>query len=227
MLDLRITDGTVPCSHLSNLDASTNHLVPREIIKAQIPAWAFKLLNLTFISFMQSVFLFSLAAPVYPILLSTQFQPEAGVQDLAFSAFELVLIAVEWAADQQQWGKSPRPSVHPKTTTVADTPGRLPNREVCVQGYRKAPKGLPGCRSGPRLLHIRSVGLQQTPQFRRGADDLGRAVRLERVPDQHALLLGRLGSCGSALHLLRLDHPHRGHHRGQVPRVQAVPTAGW
>lgn len=80
--------------------------MPREIIKAHIPAWAFKLLNLTFISFMQSVILFGLAAPVYPILLSTQFQPEAGAQDLAFSAFELVLIAIEWLADQQQWGKS-------------------------------------------------------------------------------------------------------------------------
>lgn len=78
----------------------------REIIKANIPGWAFKLLNLTFISFMQSIILFGLAAPVYPILLSTQFQSTAGVNDLAFSGVEILLVAIEWLADQQQWGES-------------------------------------------------------------------------------------------------------------------------
>lgn len=54
---------------------------------------------------MQSIILFGLAAPVYPILLSTQFQSGAEAGDLAFAGFELALIAVEWHADQQQWGK--------------------------------------------------------------------------------------------------------------------------
>lgn len=91
---------------LPGLRSQTDNSMHREIIKDNIPGWAFKLLNLTFISFMQSVILFGLAAPVYPILLSTQFQSEARATDLAFSGFELALVAIEWLADQQQWSKS-------------------------------------------------------------------------------------------------------------------------
>lgn len=54
---------------------------------------------------MQSVILFGLAVPVYPILLSTQFKSEADAEDVAFAGFEILLIAIEWLADQQQWGQ--------------------------------------------------------------------------------------------------------------------------
>lgn len=78
----------------------------REIVQSYIPVWAFKILNLTFISFMQSVILYLLAAPAYPILLSTQFRSEVDTSDLAFVSFQLALITTEWFADQQQWGES-------------------------------------------------------------------------------------------------------------------------
>lgn len=71
-----------------------------------MPAWAFKILNVTFIAFIQSVLLFSLAAPVYPILLSTQFQPTVGGVDFIFLAIELVFLNTEYFADEQQWRKS-------------------------------------------------------------------------------------------------------------------------
>lgn len=71
-----------------------------------MPAWAFTILNITFISFIQSVLLFALAAPTYPILLSIQFQPEIALSDIAFLIFEVGLVTTEWFADQQQWGKS-------------------------------------------------------------------------------------------------------------------------
>lgn len=71
-----------------------------------MPVWAFKILNLTFISFMQSIILYLLAAPAYPILLSTQFRSEIDASDLVLVSFELALITTEWFADQQQWGKS-------------------------------------------------------------------------------------------------------------------------
>lgn len=77
----------------------------REIVQDHMPTWAFKLLNLTFISFMQSIILYLLAAPAYPILLSIQFQPEVDASDLAFVAFQLALVTTEWFADQQQWGE--------------------------------------------------------------------------------------------------------------------------
>ncbi|KAJ4425012.1 hypothetical protein N0V82_000294 [Gnomoniopsis sp. IMI 355080] len=74
-----------------------------EIIQKHIPVWAFKLLNVTFISFMQSIILFLLAAPVYPILLTTQFRPDLGASDVAFLAWELGLVTSEWVSDGQQW----------------------------------------------------------------------------------------------------------------------------
>ena len=46
-----------------------------------------------------------LAAPVYTILLATQFEPEVTSVDLAYVAVELGLVLTEWFADQQQWGE--------------------------------------------------------------------------------------------------------------------------
>lgn len=74
-----------------------------EIIQSKVPWWAFTLLNITFISFIQSVLLFSLAAPTYPILLSIQFQPDLTWSDIIFTIFQVGLVTTEWFADQQQW----------------------------------------------------------------------------------------------------------------------------
>jgi steroid 5-alpha reductase family enzyme len=46
-----------------------------------------------------------LAAPVYPIMLSTQFDADVQYSDVAFVAIEIGLILVEVFADQQQWSK--------------------------------------------------------------------------------------------------------------------------
>lgn len=74
-----------------------------EIIRRNIPSIAFHVLNWTFISFIQSILLFTLAAPVYVILLSTQFESRISTSDIAYVAVELGLIIVEIFADQQQW----------------------------------------------------------------------------------------------------------------------------
>lgn len=66
----------------------------------------FHIFNWTFISWMQSILLFLLAAPVYPIMLSTQFDSELQSSDIAFVAIQIGLIVVEIFADQQQWGTS-------------------------------------------------------------------------------------------------------------------------
>jgi hypothetical protein len=52
------------------------------------------------------VLLFAIAAPVYIILLSIQFEPTVSASDFAYVAIELGLIVIEIFADQQQWGKS-------------------------------------------------------------------------------------------------------------------------
>jgi steroid 5-alpha reductase family enzyme len=79
---------------------------------------------------MQSVLLFLLAAPVYVLLLTTQFEPDITAGDLMvrqsrplllmsarslkgsmklthlqYFAAQMVLIVIEIFADQQQWGK--------------------------------------------------------------------------------------------------------------------------
>ena len=87
-----------------------NIYTSREIIRKQVPAWAFHIFNWTFISFIQSVLLFLIAAPVYVVLLTTQFEPDFSGADMAYVLFELGLIGIEIIADQQQWGKKHRGS---------------------------------------------------------------------------------------------------------------------
>lgn len=63
----------------------------------------FHLLNWTFISFVQSVLLFLMAAPAYVILLASQREPDVTVADGVFLAAELALVFVEWLSDGRQW----------------------------------------------------------------------------------------------------------------------------
>ncbi|RKU40293.1 hypothetical protein DL546_001804 [Coniochaeta pulveracea] len=74
-----------------------------KIVRDRVGPTLFHIFNWTFISFIQSILLFLLAAPVYPIMLSTQFDAEIQYSDVAFVAIELGLILVEVFADQQQW----------------------------------------------------------------------------------------------------------------------------
>lgn len=105
---LRTTDGMYPTmsKRQRRLVIKFTKREHREIIRARIPTWAFKILNVVFISFIQSILLFLLAAPAYPILLSTQFRPEVGLSDVTFVVLELGLVIIEWFADQQQWSMS-------------------------------------------------------------------------------------------------------------------------
>jgi hypothetical protein len=77
----------------------------REIVRKYVGSFLFHVFNWTFISFMQSILLFLLAAPVYTILLSTQFDPEVQTSDVAFAALNIGLVIWEVFADQQQWSK--------------------------------------------------------------------------------------------------------------------------
>jgi steroid 5-alpha reductase family enzyme len=65
----------------------------------------FFILNVTFISFIQSVLLFLIAAPTYAILLASQHEQEITLADMGFTALQLALVASEFISDQQQWGK--------------------------------------------------------------------------------------------------------------------------
>ncbi|POR33204.1 Uncharacterized protein TPAR_06601 [Tolypocladium paradoxum] len=75
-----------------------------EIVKSKIPGVAFFLLNVTFISFIQSVLLFAISCvPAYAILLSSRFDPEITAADLAYFSVEVALVLSEFLSDGQQW----------------------------------------------------------------------------------------------------------------------------
>jgi steroid 5-alpha reductase family enzyme len=76
----------------------------REIVRKQAHPAAFFVLNVTFISFIQSVLLFLLAAPTYAILLASQHEPQITTADLGFTAVQIALVLTEFISDQQQWG---------------------------------------------------------------------------------------------------------------------------
>jgi steroid 5-alpha reductase family enzyme len=78
----------------------------REIIRKNVPKAVFHVFNWTFISFIQSILLFLLAAPAYILLLATKFEPDLSSADVAYVAIELGLILTEYLADEQQWGKN-------------------------------------------------------------------------------------------------------------------------
>ena len=65
----------------------------------------FHVFNWTFISFIQSILLFMIAAPVYTILLASTIEPDVTSSDIAAVAIQLGLVLTEYIADEQQWGK--------------------------------------------------------------------------------------------------------------------------
>lgn len=73
------------------------------IIRQHVPKALFHVFNWTFISFIQSILLYAIAAPAYIILLATRFEPGVTSADIAYVSIELGLILTEWFADQQQW----------------------------------------------------------------------------------------------------------------------------
>ncbi|KAL1843422.1 hypothetical protein VTJ49DRAFT_1772 [Mycothermus thermophilus] len=74
-----------------------------EIVRGQVPKFAFHVLNWTFISFMQSILLFLITAPVYTILLASTIEPNLTSADIAAVATQFGMLLIEYIADEQQW----------------------------------------------------------------------------------------------------------------------------
>ncbi|KAI0391510.1 DUF1295-domain-containing protein [Xylariaceae sp. FL0594] len=89
-----------------------------EIIRKHVHPVLFHLFNLTFISFMQSILLFLIAAPTYIILLASKLEPEIGSADILFAATQLALVASEWFSDQQQWDYQAAKKEYQRTAKV-------------------------------------------------------------------------------------------------------------
>ncbi|KAI8966353.1 DUF1295-domain-containing protein [Daldinia sp. FL1419] len=89
-----------------------------EIIRDKVHPALFFVFNITFISFVQSILLFFLAAPTYIVLLSSRFEPEATAVDVVFTMVQLGLILSEWFSDQQQWDYQSAKKEYSKTAKV-------------------------------------------------------------------------------------------------------------
>jgi steroid 5-alpha reductase family enzyme len=64
----------------------------------------FFLLNVTFISFAQNVLLCLITTPTYIMLLVSRINDTMDIVDILFARALMVLILIEFFADQQQWG---------------------------------------------------------------------------------------------------------------------------
>ncbi|KAI1097526.1 DUF1295-domain-containing protein [Jackrogersella minutella] len=89
-----------------------------EIIRAKVPAVLFFVFNVTFISFIQSILLFLLAAPTYVILVTSNHEPEISAADIGFAAVKIGLVLSEWFSDQQQWDYQAAKKEYQKTAKV-------------------------------------------------------------------------------------------------------------
>ena len=100
----------------------------------------FHLLNLTFISFIQSVLLYLIAAPAYILLLASRFEPEVSPADFGAVGLQLWLIASEIWSDQTQWGESRITSV-PVITQDANIHKDYQQAKKQYQKTAKVPSG--------------------------------------------------------------------------------------
>ncbi|KAM0341945.1 hypothetical protein ACHAPQ_000249 [Fusarium lateritium] len=74
------------------------------ILQKYVPKFIWFLFNVTFISFIQSVLLFSFSGvPAYAILVSTKFEQDVTPSDVLFFLTMVGLVYSEWVSDGQQW----------------------------------------------------------------------------------------------------------------------------
>ncbi|CAH0049122.1 unnamed protein product [Clonostachys solani] len=74
------------------------------IVQKYLPRFVWIIFNITFISFIQSVLLFSFSCiPAYAILLSTQFEPSITTPDVLYFVVEVLLVVSEFLSDGQMW----------------------------------------------------------------------------------------------------------------------------
>ncbi|KAF8591117.1 DUF1295-domain-containing protein [Ramaria rubella] len=71
------------------------------IFRKQVPAWLFQVFNFAFIAVIQNVLLFLLGVPAHNALVRTP--QELGVTDYLLTPLALLVLALEFTSDNQQW----------------------------------------------------------------------------------------------------------------------------
>ncbi|KIJ52612.1 hypothetical protein M422DRAFT_223234 [Sphaerobolus stellatus SS14] len=72
-----------------------------EIFRKKVPSWLFQVFNFTFIAAAQNILLFLLGLPAHNALIR---EPQSlGTSDLLLAELALVVLALEFTSDNQQW----------------------------------------------------------------------------------------------------------------------------
>ena len=125
-----------------------NTVLCRALLRARVNAPLFFIFNVLFISLAQSLLLFLITTPVYPMLLSTLI-PTAEVMSTADNVFVrgmMILVIIEYFADQTQWSTVPCPSSSSPPHTANRTSSSIPNRESRLSKNRQSSLRLPSHR---------------------------------------------------------------------------------
>ncbi|OTA23783.1 hypothetical protein BTJ68_13941 [Hortaea werneckii EXF-2000] len=88
------------------------------IIKDKIGAFGLFILNIVFISSVQSVLLWAVTAPAYILLLSTRLSPSMQTPDYVISRAMIALVILEFFADNQMWNYQQAKKQYQKTAQV-------------------------------------------------------------------------------------------------------------
>ncbi|KAI6834626.1 DUF1295-domain-containing protein [Hortaea werneckii] len=88
------------------------------IIKDKIGAFGLFILNIVFISSVQSVLLWAVTAPAYILLLSTRLSPSMQTPDYVISRAMIGLVILEFFADNQMWNFQQAKKQYQKTAQV-------------------------------------------------------------------------------------------------------------
>lgn len=101
---LRTTGGRLYIDHVWK--ASETNTYSRAILQKYVPKIVWFVFNVTFISFIQSVLLFTFSCvPAYAILLSSKFESKITASDQMYFLIQVLLVVGEWFSDGQQYSK--------------------------------------------------------------------------------------------------------------------------
>ncbi|RDL40727.1 Uncharacterized protein BP5553_00706 [Venustampulla echinocandica] len=88
------------------------------ILRERINPAVFFIFNVLFISLGQSILLFLITTPPYVMLLAARLRPEMSMVDIIFPRALMLLILLEFTADQQQWNFQTAKKLYQKTAKL-------------------------------------------------------------------------------------------------------------
>ncbi|KAF2860761.1 DUF1295-domain-containing protein [Piedraia hortae CBS 480.64] len=108
------------------------------LVKKYLGQPAFFLLNVVFISSLQSILLNLITAPTYQLLLVSRLEPDLSYTDAIVFCALITLLSIEYIADNQQWDYQQAKKSYNATAKVSDkyTHAEM-NRGFCTKGLWK------------------------------------------------------------------------------------------